>query len=86
MARLQSVHVMGLWAQYINMTRHTQPRRKNDPKMAFVSNFAFRLAPSIFASYFTQNTSVYHYNTREKYSLNLKVLDYGTIYQIVLRY
>jgi len=27
--------------------------------------------PSIFASYFTQNTSVHHYNTREKYSLHL---------------
>ena len=27
--------------------------------------------PSIFASYFTHNTSVHHYNTREKYSLHL---------------
>jgi len=26
--------------------------------------------PSIFASYFTQNTSVHNYNTREKYSLH----------------
>ena len=27
--------------------------------------------PSISASYFTQNTSVHHYNTTEKYSLHL---------------
>jgi len=27
--------------------------------------------PSIFASYFTQNTSVHHYSTREKHSLHL---------------
>ena len=27
--------------------------------------------PSIFASYFTQNTFVHHYNTREKDSLHL---------------
>ena len=41
--------------------------------LLFVHKFLYHgnKMPSIFASYFTQNTSVHHYNTREKYSLHL---------------
>jgi len=41
--------------------------------LLFVHKFLYHgnKMPYIFASYFTQNTSVHHYNTREKYSLHL---------------
>jgi len=41
--------------------------------LLFVHKFLYHgnKMPSISASYFTQNTSVHHYNTTEKYSLHL---------------
>jgi len=41
--------------------------------LLFVHKFLYHgnKMPSIFTSYFTQNTSVHHYNTREKHSLHL---------------